>query len=188
MSDEELCASWLWAHDRWRNQDIPSARLRLEAKRDLLAADLRARGLRRLPRGTRVWVRLPNWLGDVVMAVPLLRARPRVAPRRGDHPPGEAGVRPAAGVLRASPTGSVPLPRRGPGYFAHFAAAARARTRTSGSSSPTPLRGRPRGPGGRLPPALRDRQARQAPPAPHPRLPPAGRLRRGPPPPARALG
>src|SRR5262249_13642164 len=34
-SDDNLCASWLWAHDRWRNQDIPEKRLRLEAKRDL---------------------------------------------------------------------------------------------------------------------------------------------------------
>src|ERR1039457_507513 len=74
MSDESLCSSWLWAHDRWRDQDIPSRRLRLEAKRDLVGADLRARGLSRPPRNTRVWVRLPNWLGDVAMAVPLLRA------------------------------------------------------------------------------------------------------------------
>ncbi len=74
--DENLCASWLWAHDRWRNQDMPSRRLRLEAKRDLLSAELAASSgtPRPLPRRTRLWVRLPNWLGDVVMAVPLLRA------------------------------------------------------------------------------------------------------------------
>ena len=74
MSDEGLCASWLWAHDRWRNQDVPSRRLRLEAKRNLLEADLRDRGLRQLPRNTRFWIRMPNWLGDVVMALPLVRA------------------------------------------------------------------------------------------------------------------
>jgi heptosyltransferase-2 len=73
-SDDEACASWLWAHDRWRNQDIPARRLRLEAKRDLLPDDLLARGLSEMPRKTRVWIRLPNWLGDVVMAIPLLRA------------------------------------------------------------------------------------------------------------------
>lgn len=72
--DDNLCASWLWAHARWRNQDIPERRLRLEAKRDLLAADLAARGLTAVPRRTRIWIRMPNWLGDVVMAVPLLRA------------------------------------------------------------------------------------------------------------------
>ncbi|MCX6952139.1 MAG: hypothetical protein NTV51_08225 [Verrucomicrobia bacterium] len=73
-SDDNLCASWLWAHDRWRNQDMPPKRFRLEAKRDLLSADLAARGLTTLPRRTRLYVRLPNWLGDVVMALPLLRA------------------------------------------------------------------------------------------------------------------
>src|SRR5205814_756504 len=66
--DDNLCASWLWIHDRWRHQDTPANRLRLESRRDLLAADLRARGLAAPPRRTRIWIRLPNWLGDVVMA------------------------------------------------------------------------------------------------------------------------
>jgi heptosyltransferase-2 len=73
-ADDDLCASWLWAHDRWRNQDIPAQRFRLEAKRNLLSADLAARGGGPLPRRTRIWIRLPNWLGDVVMALPLIRA------------------------------------------------------------------------------------------------------------------
>ena len=73
-ADDNLCSSWLWAHDRWRNQDMPTKRFRLEAKRDLLAADLLARGLTTHPRRTRVYLRLPNWLGDVVMVLPLLRA------------------------------------------------------------------------------------------------------------------
>jgi ADP-heptose:LPS heptosyltransferase/lauroyl/myristoyl acyltransferase len=73
-SSDDACASWLWAHDRWRNQDVPARRLRLEARRDLLAADIAARGLAAIPRKTRLWIRLPNWLGDVVMAIPLLRA------------------------------------------------------------------------------------------------------------------
>lgn len=121
LGDDDLCASWLWAHDRWRNQDSPATRLRLEAKRDLLGADLAARGLTRLPRRTRIWVRLPNWLGDVAMAVPLLRAV------RASRPDAEL-------TLLAQP-GFVPLleawgladrvralPPRGPGYLAHFAA------------------------------------------------------------------
>ena len=73
-SGADACASWLWAHDRWRNQDIPARRLRLEAKRNLLAADVAARGFAAVPRKTRLWIRMPNWLGDVVMTLPLLRA------------------------------------------------------------------------------------------------------------------
>jgi ADP-heptose:LPS heptosyltransferase/lauroyl/myristoyl acyltransferase len=72
--DDRFCASWLWMHDRWRNQDMPAKRYRLEAKRNLLAEDLAARGLAEIPRQTRIFVRLPNWLGDVVMVLPLLRA------------------------------------------------------------------------------------------------------------------
>jgi ADP-heptose:LPS heptosyltransferase/lauroyl/myristoyl acyltransferase len=120
LADENLCCSWLWAHDRWRNQDIPSLRLRLEAKRDLLGADLRARGLSRPPRNTRVWVRLPNWLGDVAMAAPLLRAV------RESRPDAEITLlaRPGFAPLLESFGLSdriLPLPGRGPGYFAHFA-------------------------------------------------------------------
>lgn len=73
-ADENQCTSWLWGHQRWKNQDAPRARFHLAQKRDFLAAELRQRGLAALPRRTRLWVRLPNWLGDVVMALPLLRA------------------------------------------------------------------------------------------------------------------
>lgn len=73
-SDENQCTSWLWGHQRWKTQDAPHARFRLEQKRDLLPDELRLRNLQALPRGMRLWVRLPNWLGDVVMALPLLRA------------------------------------------------------------------------------------------------------------------
>ncbi|MEY4090443.1 MAG: hypothetical protein RJB55_2714 [Verrucomicrobiota bacterium] len=117
--DDNLCASWLWSHDRWRHQDMPSKRLRLESKRDLLAADLAARGLERLPRRMRLLVRLPNWLGDVVMALPLLRAI------RAGRPDAELTLiaRPQfAELLREWNVADrvVTLPPRGPGYWKFF--------------------------------------------------------------------
>ncbi len=117
--DDNLCASWLWAHDRWRNQDMPAKRFRLEAKRDLLAAELAARGLAALPRRTRIWVRLPNWLGDVVMALPLLRAL------RAGRPDAEIVLVGKAAFLPLLESWGVAdrlvaLPRQGAGYFAFF--------------------------------------------------------------------
>jgi len=118
-SDDNLCASWLWSHDRWRHQDIPEKRFRLESKRDLLAADLAARHLTSLPRNTRVFIRLPNWLGDVVMALPLLRAL------RVSRPDAEITLIAKASFLPLLKIAGVadhlePLPPRGLDYFLHF--------------------------------------------------------------------
>jgi ADP-heptose:LPS heptosyltransferase/lauroyl/myristoyl acyltransferase len=120
LTDPGLCASWLWAHDRWRNQDVPARRLRLEAKRNFLDADLAARGLAVLPRRTRIWVRLPNWLGDVVMVVPLLRAL------RASRPDAEITLVAQPALLPLLEAWGVAdclhaLPPRGPGYLLHFA-------------------------------------------------------------------
>lgn len=67
---DNLCADWLWMHDRWKGLEG----FNLEHRKSILPETLAARGLAELPRGKRLWIRLPNWLGDVVMAFPLIRA------------------------------------------------------------------------------------------------------------------
>lgn len=117
--DDTLCASWLWSHDRWRNQDIPERRFRLEMKRDLLAEEKSARGWTALPRKTRVWVRLPNWLGDVVMALPLLRALRESRPDAEITLIGKAAFAPLVELCGVADRFEA-LPARGRGYFLHF--------------------------------------------------------------------
>jgi heptosyltransferase-2 len=117
--DDNMCASWLWAHNRWRHQDFPEKRFRLESKRDLLGVDLRTRGLAVMPRKTRIYVRLPNWLGDVVMAVPLIRAL------RVSRPDAEITLLAKQQFLPLLETWGLAdrlraLPPQGSGYFSAF--------------------------------------------------------------------
>lgn len=117
--DDNHCASWLWSHDRWRAQHYHTKRFKLEAKRDFLAADLAARGWTALPKKTRVFIRLPNWLGDVVMALPLLRALRAARPDAELTLIGKGGFEP---LVRQWDVCDVyeALPPRGRGYFRHF--------------------------------------------------------------------
>lgn len=117
--DENVCASWLWTHDRWRNQDVPERRFRLEAKRNLLQVECVRRHWNELPRKTRIWIRMPNWLGDAVMALPLVRAL------RSSRPdaeitliakPGLQALLELSGLADRVET----LPERGLGYFQRF--------------------------------------------------------------------
>ena len=82
-SHEDQIANWLWIHNRWKTQFVPKRRLRLQNRRNLLDEDRIERRLKELPRRTKFWIRTPNWLGDLVMMLPLLRAmrkgRPDVA-------------------------------------------------------------------------------------------------------------
>lgn len=117
--NEDLCASWLWAHDRWRNQDMPVRRLRLEAKRNLLATECAVRALSTLPRRTRLWIRMPNWLGDVVMAIPLIRAI------RVSRPDAEITLVARKQFIPLLESAGIadelhPLPARGWQYWRHF--------------------------------------------------------------------
>jgi heptosyltransferase-2 len=139
MADEDLCASWLWAHDRWRNQDVPSA----------ASAGGQAQPPRRGPARPGPLRHAPEHAGvdaPAQLAGRRRRWRSRSFARCACRAP-DAEItllaKPAFAPLLdslGSPTRCGRCPRRAR-VFAHFAGAARPPTRTSGSSSPTPSRG-----------------------------------------------
>ena len=59
---------WLWVHGKWKVHYYPNVRFQLNQKRSFLSKDDSAR------TGTRIVIRLPNWLGDVMMSLPIVRA------------------------------------------------------------------------------------------------------------------
>lgn len=56
---------WLWLHNRWKTLNRPQRVLGLNHQKILEVPK---------ERKTKIFVRMPNWLGDVVMALPSLRA------------------------------------------------------------------------------------------------------------------
>ena len=59
---------WLWAHGKWKVHYYPEVRFNLSSRRSFLKPN-------NIPRsGSRMVIRLPNWLGDVVMSLPIIRA------------------------------------------------------------------------------------------------------------------
>lgn len=60
---------WLWPHSKWKIQFYPEVKFSLDAKRKLFPKEV--------PRKLVFFVRMPNWLGDVMMAAPILLAMTR---------------------------------------------------------------------------------------------------------------
>ncbi len=70
--------NWLWMHRRWKTQRKPERRLRLEQKRGISPDFFPIPSDR--SRADRIYLRLPNWLGDIVMTIPLIRALRKARP------------------------------------------------------------------------------------------------------------
>ena len=67
-ADDEGCPEWLWSHGKWKIHARVESRYQLLNKRKQLIAG------KTLLRRTNFFIRMPNWLGDIVMAIPILLA------------------------------------------------------------------------------------------------------------------
>jgi lauroyl/myristoyl acyltransferase/ADP-heptose:LPS heptosyltransferase len=71
--NENVCSDWLWAHDRWK---VVAHGTRNLAKRRCQWLSQSQKYLNIRPEAVinlRVMVRMPNWLGDIIMAIAVLR-------------------------------------------------------------------------------------------------------------------
>lgn len=73
---DSACADWLWMHDRWKG----AADFNLNHRRNRIAETLQLQGLEKMPKKKKIFVRLPNWLGDIVMALPLIQTLRQARP------------------------------------------------------------------------------------------------------------
>jgi lauroyl/myristoyl acyltransferase/ADP-heptose:LPS heptosyltransferase len=72
-ANESVCSDWLWAHDRWKVAAYGTKNL---AKRRCEWLSQSQKYLKIKPEevvNLHVMVRMPNWLGDIIMAVAVLR-------------------------------------------------------------------------------------------------------------------
>jgi ADP-heptose:LPS heptosyltransferase/lauroyl/myristoyl acyltransferase len=65
------CADWLWAHNRWKLD--PGGIHPSRAKRSWAVESNKYLNIRDRAKNFRMLVRMPNWLGDVAMAIPVVR-------------------------------------------------------------------------------------------------------------------
>ncbi|MDR3316778.1 MAG: hypothetical protein LBS68_01725 [Puniceicoccales bacterium] len=109
--------NWLWAHNRWKRPI--NQLLNLGARKNRLPGALRRDRSGDLPRKTEFYVRMPNRLGETILALPILRA---LHAGRPDARITALCPIPHAKWLTSLPfiDGALPLPEGKFGYFRHM--------------------------------------------------------------------
>lgn len=73
-SSERFCQEWLWLHNRWKAHTDAHTCLNVDSKHNYLKHSLEHYKITNVPKTKVLYIRLPNWLGDIIMTLPLLRA------------------------------------------------------------------------------------------------------------------
>ena len=67
-NDQDGLPEWLWSHGKWKVHSRVESRYQMIVKRKHVIEG------KKIERLTNFFVRMPNWLGDIVMAIPVLLA------------------------------------------------------------------------------------------------------------------
>jgi heptosyltransferase II len=112
-SDPMGLPEWLWSHGKWKTQDNAHSIFHINSKRKFLGEKIK------LKKKTKVWIRMPNWLGDVIMAIPIIKAIER---GRSDAEITVICQNQFSGLLKHLGVGHryKDLPDKGRGYFMRF--------------------------------------------------------------------
>jgi heptosyltransferase-2 len=79
-TSERLCQDWLWLHNRWKIHSEPHLQFNLNTRYNLLPESAKCYGYDQIPKKRIVFIRMPNWLGDVLMALPVIGALKKSRP------------------------------------------------------------------------------------------------------------
>ena len=66
--DEKGLPEWLWSHGKWK------VNARVESRYQWIVKRKHVIHSKSIPRRTNFFIRMPNWLGDIIMAVPVIQA------------------------------------------------------------------------------------------------------------------
>lgn len=80
LNEPEFYENWLWMHRRWKIQHWPLRRFNITQKRNWLPETCDYFKWSQIPKTTQAWFRMPNWLGDCIMAYPVLKAIRKARP------------------------------------------------------------------------------------------------------------
>lgn len=73
-SNEAFAEDWMWIHNRWKAQPTSSQNLNLNYSKSLLEETKEFYNWDTLPKKNRIWLRMPNQLGELIRWAPFIKA------------------------------------------------------------------------------------------------------------------
>jgi len=118
-TDERFSANWMWIHNRWEGQNHHSQNLNLKFPNSLLDETKKYNNWKSLPKNNRIWIRMPEHLGEVIKWIPLIK---RIGNSREDAEITLLSNRKFNSLLEALQVADhiICIPKRNTGYYQKF--------------------------------------------------------------------